>query len=157
MIREAGITPDMFDALRALGGFQQRRRQSVRVEASGCWTWLGHIIKKGYGRRKESDGSLWVVHRLVYTELHGPIPDGFQLDHLCRTRSCVNPMHLEVVLPAENTRRGDSAKITLDLARSIRADYVPHQNGYKRLAVRYGISPRMVWFIVKGQAWKEAA
>jgi len=36
----------------------------------------------------------------------GPIPDGKQLDHLCRNHACVNPSHLEVVSGRENVVRG---------------------------------------------------
>jgi hypothetical protein len=37
--------------------------------------------------------------------IFGPIPDGLQLDHLCRVRCCVNPNHLEPVTAKENTLR----------------------------------------------------
>jgi hypothetical protein len=47
-----------------------------------------------------------LVHRDVYEQLVGPIPEGLVLDHLCRNRSCCNPAHLEPVTTAENVRRG---------------------------------------------------
>lgn len=40
---------------------------------------------------------------MVYEYLVGPIPKGFQIDHVCRTRGCVNPKHLRVVTSKENT------------------------------------------------------
>jgi len=32
------------------------------------------------------------------------------LDHLCKTRQCVNPDHLEAVTHKENIRRGETGK-----------------------------------------------
>jgi hypothetical protein len=44
-------------------------------------------------------------HRVVWEQAHGPIPEGWQVDHLCRVRKCVNIEHLEAVTPEENMRR----------------------------------------------------
>jgi hypothetical protein len=46
-----------------------------------------------------------IVHRHVYEELVGPIPEGLVLDHLCRETLCCRPSHLEVVTLAENSAR----------------------------------------------------
>lgn len=48
-----------------------------------------------------------VAHRVAYEYFLGPIPPGMEVDHLCRTRLCVNPMHLEVVGHRENVARRD--------------------------------------------------
>jgi hypothetical protein len=50
------------------------------------------------------------LHRHVYLELVGDIPEGMEIDHLCRFRPCVNPDHLEVVTRAENVRRATEAR-----------------------------------------------
>ena len=77
-----------------------------------CWPWSGRRGSRGYGRftttSRTRKSQVFAAHRLVYAALKGPIPDGMQLDHLCRNRMCVNPSHLEPVTARENTRRGIS-------------------------------------------------
>jgi hypothetical protein len=46
------------------------------------------------------------MHRIIYQHLVGPVPEGQQLDHICRVRCCVNPAHLEPVTQRENIVRG---------------------------------------------------
>jgi hypothetical protein len=75
---------------------------------SGCWLWLGSL-RSGYGRFS-LNGKTCEAHRVSYEHLVGPIPQGMMIDHLCRTRCCINPDHLEPVTNAENIRRGQAGK-----------------------------------------------
>ena len=75
---------------------------NYRVLDDGCWEWLGST-STGYGCFRRG-----YAHRYSY-ELHkGAIPDGLQIDHLCRNRLCVNPDHLEAVTVRVNVLRGVS-------------------------------------------------
>lgn len=78
-------------------------------DVTGCWIWTGARSPTGYGRIRGGDGSsgAWLVHRLAYTLLVGPIPDDLTIDHLCRVRACCNPDHLEPVPHRENVLRGE--------------------------------------------------
>src|SRR5690625_5273114 len=73
-----------------------------KVDVGDCWLWMGTQTKQpgegGYGQLR-LDGRMQVAHRVSYELLCGPIPSGMSLDHLCRVRLCVNPDHLEVVMP----------------------------------------------------------
>lgn len=70
---------------------------------AGCWLWTGLKVA-GYGRFSIQNKGIG-AHRVSYEALIGAIPDGLELDHLCRVPSCVNPLHLEPVTGAENRRR----------------------------------------------------
>lgn len=72
---------------------------------TGCWLWTGLAKPEGYGRFMTPARKLVSAHRHAYSMLMGDIPAGLTLDHLCRTRCCVNPAHLEPVTHEENMRR----------------------------------------------------
>lgn len=78
-----------------------------------CIEWQGEIDRDGYGKYAVCRNGVkkrWMAHRFAYTITHGEIPDGQQVDHVCRNRRCVNPdsQHLEVVTQKENHDRWSS-------------------------------------------------
>lgn len=79
----------------------------VDVRPDGCWWWTGAIGASGYPHIKV-DGKKQRAHRIAYELFAGPVPDGFDVDHLCGVRKCVNPSHLEAVTHRENVLRGDT-------------------------------------------------
>ena len=75
-----------------------------------CWTWTGPTQPNGYGKYRLPGKPERAAHRISWEHHHGtPIPEGHQLDHLCRNRLCVNPAHLEPVTASENITRQDHA------------------------------------------------
>lgn len=87
---------------------RERMRLLSKVERFGeCWFWVGAISDTGYGNAYYK-GRMQPAHRAIYKLLVGAIPDGHELDHLCRVRPCVNPAHLEAVTPRVNQSRGMS-------------------------------------------------
>lgn len=81
-----------------------------RLAPSGCWEWLMSRTADGYGQVSVKRAMVR-VHQVTYLALVGPVPEGLQLDHLCRNRACCNPWHVEPVTPLENTRRGDGPEV----------------------------------------------
>lgn len=68
------------------------------------WIWTGWSNDDGYPYVRY-DGRDQPAYRVVWLLLVGPIADGLELDHLCETRPCCNPAHLEPVTHAENQLR----------------------------------------------------
>ena len=83
----------------------ERLLAKTAQQSDGCWVWQAQLDSRGYGRIK-SDGKPRFAHRVAYEQLVGPIPDGLELDHLCRVTSCVNPAHMEPVTHRVNMLRG---------------------------------------------------
>lgn len=73
-------------------------------DGRGCWLWLA-ATTAGYGVIRD-EGRMVGAHVVSYRINVGPIPEGLEIDHLCRVRTCVNPRHLEPVTHKENLRRG---------------------------------------------------
>lgn len=71
---------------------------------TGCLLWTGKT-DGGYGRVKICQ-RLRYVHVVAWEIRNGPVPEGFELDHLCRVRACANTDHLELVTRRENVLRG---------------------------------------------------
>ena len=85
------------------------QRFCMPVAESGCWIWLGATTPNSGGRLYGTfylAGKTLYAHRYSYEQQYGSIPDGLEIDHLCRVPLCVNPDHLEAVTHAVNMRRG---------------------------------------------------
>ena len=76
------------------------------IAENGCWLWTAGT-RTLYGAFN-ADGGVHYAHRWAYQQFVGPIRPGLEIDHLCRTRLCVNPAHLEAVTHIVNVRRGNA-------------------------------------------------
>lgn len=88
-------------------------RAPIDTGTTDCVEWTGQLDKEGYGAVSYWDSQTGKsvkrkAHRVSYWIHYGFI-DEREIDHLCRNRACVNPLHLELVTAGINTARGQSA------------------------------------------------
>ena len=123
-----------------------------RGHSTPCWVWQKWTTADGYGH-KSHRGKTHLAHRVYYMQRHGDdsIPEGAHLDHLCRTRSCVNPDHLEPVTHKENHRR--RSRFTQRQADELRLLRAKEKLSQSTLAERFEISRRYVRDILEGKCW----
>jgi len=92
-------------------------RFEAKVDTNGpiwngtpCWLWTANQVGLGYGAFFANKEVKQVyAQRWSYEHYVGAIPEGLDIDHLCRVHLCVNPKHLEPVTRSENMRRGNPA------------------------------------------------
>lgn len=80
-----------------------------KVDKSGdCWIWTAATVANGYGIFRIRPGNR-VAHRVSYEWKNGPIPTGYEVDHMCFNRACVRPSHLRLLTHTENGQNRASA------------------------------------------------
>lgn len=95
---------------------------------TGCWHWAGPRAGEGYGAFRI--GKVMYSHRYAYAAIHGDVPAGLHIDHLCRNRNCCNPMHLEAVTCKDNLMRGHGtiARINAEKTRCLNGHLLSGDN-----------------------------
>ena len=105
--------------------FIERFLTKIEIAPNGCWIWTGALNNGGYGVITKT-GSRVGTHQISYELYKGAIPEGCEIDHLCRNPSCANPDHLEAVTHRENLLRSPS----MGNNQQLRKTHCPHGHPY---------------------------
>jgi hypothetical protein len=132
------------------------------ITESGCWLWMGPVMKNGYGVVSRSPIKSRLAHRVAYALFKGHVPSNLCVLHSCDVPSCVNPNHLWLGTQLENIfdslNKGrhakgseyESAKLNEQAVREIRSSKL---RGCE-LAKKYGVSQSVISTIRSRTVWK---
>lgn len=142
------------------GTLEERFFSRFKVLENGCWQWIAHADKDGYGVMP-SNGKNIRAHRYSYEYHVGPIPDGMSICHKCDNPGCVNPEHFFVGSAKDNAQdalakqrnfvgeKNSRSKLTQEQVKFIRSSNIRSQE----LASMFNVNKSTINNIRRGATW----
>lgn len=137
---------------------------------SECWEWTGRLNEHGYGVFVVGHATPRLAHRTIFEHMHGSIPSGLVVMHVCDNRRCVNPDHLRLGTQADNVQdmmqkcrhvsvgqpgsSNPAAKLNERSVEEIRKLYSNGGITMERIAKRFGVCQATVSTIVNYKRWR---
>lgn len=113
---------------------------SFSINSKGCLVCTSHALNQdGYWRRQFKRGKAVMMHRWSWEEVHQKIPEGYEVDHLCKNRACINPSHLQILLASEH-RTKDNAMRYKKRKKKAKKYWLKHDCMGITLAEEFGVS-----------------
>lgn len=134
-----------------------------------CWDWSGSGNQFGHGMFNISHTERMYAHRYSWQLVHGVIPEGMWLLHLCDRPQCCNPKHLVLgdhrlntlhAVDRDRVAKGEhngGAKLSVDDIAAIRERYAKGGIAAKQLGRQFGIGESQTLRIIHRQSWKHVA
>lgn len=141
-----------------------------KAEPDECWLWLGAKEVLGYGKLcvQRTPQKTVKAHRLSYEVHYGAFDKSLSVCHTCDNPTCVNPRHLFLGTPADNSKdmvskgrspsnkgeRNARAKITWAQRDEIER-LVKSGKSQTEVARIFGIAQPNVSQIILGRHWRK--
>lgn len=119
-----------------------------------CLVTTGYIDSKGYGRIRGHNGKTSRCHKVAWELYNGPVPEGLELDHLCKQRDCFEVEHLELVTHTENIRRGRNYQREQTHCKRGH-EFTPENTYLQTLRTGYIARACKKCMLLRGQKWRE--
>ncbi|RFB07641.1 HNH endonuclease [Bacillus sp. OE] len=138
------------------------------INENGCFICVSHATSSNGYFGLTKNRKRYSMHRFIYEEMFGEIPEGLVVMHKCDNKKCINPEHMELGTIADNTKdaskrnlipKGSShhnSKLTEDVVREIKRRLRDGETP-KSLSEKYNTSYIGVIKIKNGKSWKHVS